>query len=74
MDIGCGMGAVRTSIDVLDTTRDQLRDVVKKVKETVPCGEGRAHKKAQNSDGKEGEENIILGSKNVIGSDLTGQE
>ncbi|CAB1083709.1 RNA-2',3'-PO4:RNA-5'-OH ligase [Olavius algarvensis Delta 1 endosymbiont] len=47
VDIGCGMGAVRTSIDVSDTTRDQLRDVVKKVKETIPCGEGRAHKKAQ---------------------------
>jgi tRNA-splicing ligase RtcB len=51
VDIGCGMGAVRTSIDVSDTTRDHLRDVVKRVKETVPCGEGRAHKKAQDQDG-----------------------
>ena len=51
VDIGCGMGAVRTSIDVSEATRDQLRDVVKRVKETVPCGEGRAHKKAQNQDG-----------------------
>jgi tRNA-splicing ligase RtcB len=51
VDIGCGMGAVRTSVDVSDTTREQLRDVVKKVKETVPCGEGRANKKAQSSDG-----------------------
>jgi tRNA-splicing ligase RtcB len=51
VDIGCGMGAVRTSIDVSDTTKEQLRDVVKRIKETVPCGEGRAHKKAQNLDG-----------------------
>ena len=51
VDIGCGMGAVRTSIDVSDTTREQLREVVKKVKEKVPCGEGRAHKKVQDQDG-----------------------
>ena len=51
VDIGCGMGAVRTSIDVSETTREQLRAVVDRVKETVPCGEGRAHKKAPNLDG-----------------------
>ncbi len=53
VDIGCGMGAVRTSINVSDTTRELLRAVVIRVKETVPCGEGRAHKKAQAWDGFE---------------------
>ena len=33
VDIGCGMVAVRTSIDVSDTTRGQLRNIVKMVKE-----------------------------------------
>ena len=51
VDIGCGMGAVRTSIDVADTTREQIREVVKYIKAAVPCGEGRAHKKVQNLDG-----------------------
>ncbi len=51
VDIGCGMGAVRTSIEVADTTREQLRDIVEKIKAKVPCGEGRAHKKAQAVDG-----------------------
>ena len=51
VDIGCGMGAVRTSLEVADTTREKLRAVVEKVKETVPCGEGKAHKKAKNIDG-----------------------
>jgi tRNA-splicing ligase RtcB len=51
VDIGCGMGAVQTSVDVSATTREQLRDIVNRIKEKVPCGEGRAHKKAQNPDG-----------------------
>ncbi|CAB1057365.1 RNA-2',3'-PO4:RNA-5'-OH ligase [Olavius sp. associated proteobacterium Delta 1] len=51
VDIGCGMGAVRTSIIASETTRSQLRDVVIGIKEKVPCGEGKAHKKAQNQDG-----------------------
>ncbi len=51
VDIGCGMGAVRTSIDVSDATRENLRDIVKGIKETVPCGEGKAHKKAQTWEG-----------------------
>jgi tRNA-splicing ligase RtcB len=46
VDIGCGMGAVRTSLSVSDVSRRQLRAVVTRVKELVPCGEGRAHKKA----------------------------
>ena len=51
VDIGCGMGAVRTTVDVTDTDRERMRAVVTKVKEKVPCGEGRAHKKARNLDG-----------------------
>ncbi len=51
VDIGCGMGAVRTSVMVADVTREQLREIVNRVKESVPCGEGRAHKKPQNWNG-----------------------
>jgi tRNA-splicing ligase RtcB (3'-phosphate/5'-hydroxy nucleic acid ligase) len=46
VDIGCGMGAVRTSLAASDVSRQQLRDVVTLVKEMVPCGEGQAHKQA----------------------------
>lgn len=46
VDIGCGMGAVRTSLTAADMTRPQLREIVTAVKDRVPCGEGRAHKKA----------------------------
>lgn len=45
VDIGCGMGVVRTSLSASDATRRQLQAVVTRVKELVPCGEGRAHKK-----------------------------
>jgi len=47
VDIGCGMGSVRTNIPVSETSREKIREIVERVKETVPCGEGRAHKKAQ---------------------------
>lgn len=47
VDIGCGMGAVKTNLAVTETTRDLIRQVTTKVKELVPCGEGRAHKKKQ---------------------------
>ncbi len=53
VDIGCGMGAVRTSIEVENTTREQLREVVNMIKKTVPCGEGKAHKKEQTWEGFE---------------------
>lgn len=46
VDIGCGMGAVKTSLSVSGVSRRPLRAVVTRVKERVPCGEGRAHKKA----------------------------
>ncbi len=46
VDIGCGMGAVQTSLTAAAASREQLRDTVTRVKALVPCGEGRAHKKA----------------------------
>ncbi len=50
VDIGCGMGAVKTSLTASTVTRKQLREVIKRVKETVPCGEGKAHVKEQPGD------------------------
>lgn len=51
VDIGCGMGAVKTNIPVAETTREKLREVTHQVKKAVPCGEGRAHKCRQAWDG-----------------------
>jgi tRNA-splicing ligase RtcB len=53
VDIGCGMGAVRTSLAAVDVDKTQLRAVMTRVKERVPCGEGRAHAKARSWDGFE---------------------
>ncbi len=48
VDIGCGMGAVKTNIRVGDATdKPTLREVTKKIRELIPCGEGHSHKKAQ---------------------------
>lgn len=47
VDIGCGMGAVRTSVPVSATDRKQLRDVVTKIRELIPCGEGKSHRSNQ---------------------------
>ena len=48
VDIGCGMGAVKTSIRVADAEdRPTLRDVTNRIKELIPCGEGHSHKKPQ---------------------------
>ena len=47
VDIGCGMGSVRTSLPVSETSREDLRKVVALVKKHVPCGEGKAHKSGQ---------------------------
>ncbi|MBU1169880.1 MAG: RtcB family protein [Proteobacteria bacterium] len=44
VDIGCGMGAVRTSIASSDTARPLLRDVITQVRELIPCGEGKSHR------------------------------
>ena len=50
VDIGCGMGAVRTSISAGDTDRSRLRELVTKIKETIPCGEGNSHRGNQSWD------------------------
>ena len=47
VDIGCGMGSVRTNLPVSETSRENLRAVVTLVKKYVPCGEGNAHKEPQ---------------------------
>lgn len=47
VDIGCGMGAVKTDIPVSETDRAGLRRIVEQLKELVPAGEGRAHEKPQ---------------------------
>lgn len=51
VDIGCGMGAAKTNIPVSEATREQLRAIVTRVKESIPCGEGKAHPKAQTWEG-----------------------
>lgn len=53
VDIGCGMGAVKTSIPVADASRETIREIVTRVKELIPCGEGKAHKDAQDWEGFE---------------------
>ncbi|KPA15104.1 protein belonging to Uncharacterized protein family UPF0027 [Candidatus Magnetomorum sp. HK-1] len=47
VDIGCGMGAVKTNIPVSETTREKLRALTIRIKELIPCGEGKSHKKAR---------------------------
>jgi len=47
VDIGCGMGAVQTSLAVSAVDRSQLRMIVTEVKRNVPCGEGHAHQQPQ---------------------------
>jgi len=48
VDIGCGMGAVKTNILVSEeTTKKRLRALVNDIKVRVPCGEGKGHKEPQ---------------------------
>jgi tRNA-splicing ligase RtcB (3'-phosphate/5'-hydroxy nucleic acid ligase) len=52
VDIGCGMGAVRTGIPVERLTDKRLiRSILDLVKARVPVGEGNAHKGEQEWDG-----------------------
>lgn len=54
VDIGCGMGAVRTNIRVAGAYgKPVLREVINRIKELVPYGEGRSHKEPQIWDGME---------------------
>ncbi|MDD3146268.1 MAG: RtcB family protein [Candidatus Riflebacteria bacterium] len=48
VDIGCGMGAVKTSL-MLDQIGDmrQIRAILDSVKKLVPVGEGNCHRQAQ---------------------------
>ena len=43
VDIGCGMGAIRTDFPADAITSDQIRTILNSVKRTVPVGEGHAH-------------------------------
>ncbi len=47
VDIGCGMGSVRTTVPVANASQGKIRKIVELVKKIVPCGEGMAHKQAQ---------------------------
>lgn len=50
VDIGCGMGAVRTSIPVTEADRPRLRELITRIRERIPCGEGRSHRSGQSWD------------------------
>ena len=56
VDIGCGMGAVKTSISSSKIQIDKIRTVTEQIKKLVPHGEGRAHQ--SNQDWKDFEYNI----------------
>ncbi len=47
VDIGCGMGAVKTDVPVSATSRESLREIVTGIKALIPCGEGNAHRNSQ---------------------------
>ncbi|MBF0102100.1 MAG: RtcB family protein [Desulfobacterales bacterium] len=47
VDIGCGMGAIETTIPVSDLAKETIRKILTQVKSVIPRGEGNAHKKDQ---------------------------
>lgn len=47
VDIGCGMGAVRTNIRVEDADTDLIRHIIDHLKKLVPVGEGHSHQEYQ---------------------------
>ncbi len=48
VDIGCGMGAVKTDIPVSEVLdKSLLREITGRIKELIPHGEGMSHKKEQ---------------------------
>ncbi len=53
VDIGCGMGAVKTSIKPEETDMQTLRKIVTSIKKLVPCGEGKSHRENQGWEGLE---------------------
>ena len=62
VDIGCGMGAVKTSIMVDQIGgMQQIRAILEQVKKLVPVGEGNCHRHAQDWEGFAAYENEIEG-------------
>jgi tRNA-splicing ligase RtcB len=52
VDIGCGMGAVKTTVTVEEVAdKGLVREVIFRIKELVPCGEGQSHRKEQDWSG-----------------------
>lgn len=62
VDIGCGMGAIKTSLTVEEAgDLRQIRGIMDAVKKLVPVGEGKCHARAQNWAGFEQYEAEIAG-------------
>ncbi|MBF0119694.1 MAG: RtcB family protein [Desulfobacterales bacterium] len=53
VDIGCGMGAVKTNILAYDVSKKKLRAIINRIKKYIPCGEGHCHEKPQIFEGIE---------------------
>ena len=52
VDIGCGMGAIRTDFTASDIVdKEIIRNILNNVKEKVPVGEGKSHKSPKQWDG-----------------------
>ncbi|MBF0543591.1 MAG: RtcB family protein [Candidatus Riflebacteria bacterium] len=64
VDIGCGMGAVRTTAAV-DQLKDakNIRAILEAIKQQIPVGEGNSHKNQQEWDGFASYEESISGDK-----------
>lgn len=52
VDIGCGMAAVQTDIQH-EVSKEELRDIINRIKDRIPMGEGHAHKEPQKWNGIE---------------------
>ncbi|MBF0502332.1 MAG: RtcB family protein [Candidatus Riflebacteria bacterium] len=64
VDIGCGMGAVKTSITVEQLGNTQnIRNLMDSTKRRIPVGEGNSHKSQQEWDGFAVFEDTVAGSK-----------
>jgi len=51
VDIGCGMGAVETTLSADDMSPEKLRKLLDSVKKRIPVGEGKSHSGEQQWDG-----------------------
>lgn len=47
VDIGCGMGSLKTDRFLFDVSRAQLAKIVELIHRNIPTGEGHAHKESQ---------------------------